>query len=1093
MAKDFYEAIFNLLRVLMFLSMLVACVFLGYAFITKASVEKLVTSAERLVTQAKLDALTAKAPWVLGILVGLELFLLLLHFFGSDVSRMLSVFGSDISKEIERILYLGARSRYLNSLLRTHRLQIAGSSPMESRVGSEKVKLPLYRMLITGTAGMGKSTFLRQLLVAVSGEVLNGNSDLVPILIDLDVIVELGLPLPSWKDKLICAQNGQTFLVNWMLRRAADEGNLCFILDGSVRLARPSSQQMIDELKLANFVRAYNKCRFVLALPSQVAQDVRHYLVNAGFRDELSLDSLSKKQMREWLEGLAGETGDSIYRGIQGDLTWLSLARKPFMLSMIVKYYTQTGRLPTNVVELFRETSYPNGNFSVTDLESILSRLALQMNDGGRSAVPVTEVQKIAKEVTTAASAKETSRQLLQSNILILFESGKRKSLVKFSHPLFMAFFIAVAWRDGLMKSPDKEEGMEFTRDPLLSEAFVFFNHLESDTFRFADLLSKIVNRRDVFSLYLAASSVLAQPEHSRFPPLVKKIAERLVEGIANFDDLWAERFWLLLENWNLQERLNVYSRVLADLEPTRRIKTLSRIGALAMTDLKAIFLHADETLSRDAGRAWINLNQTEALEGFIDVYESGPDDKRYLAVEMIGRLPSEDVEDVLHSILHEETDPQMRIITLRSLEKSGSESILTMLGVVTNFDESEDVRACAAEILARSGSRELETQRAIKDIMITLSGQIAAQIRSPLHLLLDRLRAVRPEAVEQCEVSINPYIVGRPVLDEKMFFGREDFIHEIKASIMSDNIVLIYGERRIGKSSILRQLSWRLRNDKDVHFPVVPVYIDLQGWPEQGFFPRFISAVVEGGNIPKSVVSRPSGRGKYSYWNFDEDLGLIIEYLMETEGKDAKLALLLDEVDVMIDYPQEMQSQLRSTFGGDYSRNLAIVLAGVAPVVKWTRPDSPFYNMFQWYEVPPLAPDDAQALITVPVASTCEYDPEAIGVILEYSQCKPHAIQSICQRVVGQVLLKGHRQVTANDVRNVYEHHMRPYVLRKGLIGQLEASLEALLDWAESDPDALATHLEEQVETLLIELEGVIREGVSDLLRERGVVKKQE
>ena len=73
----------------------------------------------------------------------------------------------------------------------------------------------------------------------------------------------------------------------------------------------------------------------------------------------------------------------------------------------------------------------------------------------------------------------------------------------------------------------------------------------------------------------------------------------------------------------------------------------------------------------------------------------------------------------------------------------------------------------------------------------------------------------------------INPYIAGAPVTEARMFFGREDVFQWIENSIAgqyADHILVIHGQRRVGKTSVLKQLGNRLPKR------YIPVFFDLQG-----------------------------------------------------------------------------------------------------------------------------------------------------------------------------------------------------------------------------------------------------------------------
>ena len=61
---------------------------------------------------------------------------------------------------------------------------------------------------------------------------------------------------------------------------------------------------------------------------------------------------------------------------------------------------------------------------------------------------------------------------------------------------------------------------------------------------------------------------------------------------------------------------------------------------------------------------------------------------------------------------------------------------------------------------------------------------------------------------------KINPYIAGAPVVEQRMFFGREDVFSWIERSLSGkfvDHILVLHGQRRVGKTSVLKHLPNRL------------------------------------------------------------------------------------------------------------------------------------------------------------------------------------------------------------------------------------------------------------------------------------------
>jgi hypothetical protein len=79
----------------------------------------------------------------------------------------------------------------------------------------------------------------------------------------------------------------------------------------------------------------------------------------------------------------------------------------------------------------------------------------------------------------------------------------------------------------------------------------------------------------------------------------------------------------------------------------------------------------------------------------------------------------------------------------------------------------------------------------------------------------------------------VNPYIAGSPFKDAAMFFGREDVYAWLRQHLRGqyqDNAIVLYGERRAGKTSVLYHMSDKLGDDT-----YIPVLRDLQGMGLEG------------------------------------------------------------------------------------------------------------------------------------------------------------------------------------------------------------------------------------------------------------------
>lgn len=148
--------------------------------------------------------------------------------------------------------------------------------------------------------------------------------------------------------------------------------------------------------------------------------------------------------------------------------------------------------------------------------------------------------------------------------------------------------------------------------------------------------------------------------------------------------------------------------------------------------------------------------------------------------------------------------------------------------------------------------------------------------------------------------IPVNHYVAGNPVGDSPAFVGRADILREVIRVLRrpQDNAIVLYGQRRIGKTSILQNLAvWLPRLG-----PYRPVYFDLQ---DKAALPlnrvlRELACTVA------HALSRP-----------DPDLGSDPETAFREEWlptvlrrlpPGASLVLLLDEFDVLTD-PQVEQA----------------------------------------------------------------------------------------------------------------------------------------------------------------------------------------
>jgi hypothetical protein len=264
-----------------------------------------------------------------------------------------------------------------------------------------------------------------------------------------------------------------------------------------------------------------------------------------------------------------------------------------------------------------------------------------------------------------------------------------------------------------------------------------------------------------------------------------------------------------------------------------------------------------------------------------------------------------------------------------------------------------------------------------------------------------------------------NPYIAGAPVLGDDMFFGREKLTARI-LNVLHHNSLMITGERRIGKTTFLYHLKKVLLAEELGDYRFFPVFVDLQGVPEQTFFHALMGDVVE--SLSLSPATRAGMRytpevEEYDGRDFSHDLQRVLEELKGRTSRKVKLALLIDEVDVLNEYSERVNQRLRGIFMKTFSENLVAVMSGVGIKRSWKSEVSPWYNFFDEIEITEFTREEAEALIKTPVGGVFRYEQESVERILELSGQKPYLVQKLCIHAVNHMLEEGRTTIRVADV----------------------------------------------------------------------------
>ncbi len=240
----------------------------------------------------------------------------------------------------------------------------------------------------------------------------------------------------------------------------------------------------------------------------------------------------------------------------------------------------------------------------------------------------------------------------------------------------------------------------------------------------------------------------------------------------------------------------------------------------------------------------------------------------------------------------------------------------------------------------------------------------------------------------------VNPYIVGNPVKDKTGFFGRQDIFRDVMRVLRQreSNAIVLYGQRRIGKTSVLLQLEKQLAAEGEF----TPVYFDLQDKAAKSL-PEVLYELSQ-------HISRVTGHTVAS----QADFGRTGDYFRSTflpqiaeKVASGGLVLLFDEFDVL-DSP--LRTQASEAFF-PYLRQWMTDLQNVKFVfVIGRRPeDLSVRTMYSFKDIQStrvsfLTPKDAESVIRQSERNgSLKWDDSAVGRVLELSHAHPYFTQLLC------------------------------------------------------------------------------------------------
>ena len=250
----------------------------------------------------------------------------------------------------------------------------------------------------------------------------------------------------------------------------------------------------------------------------------------------------------------------------------------------------------------------------------------------------------------------------------------------------------------------------------------------------------------------------------------------------------------------------------------------------------------------------------------------------------------------------------------------------------------------------------------------------------------------------------INPYITDNPVGDCAAFIGRTDILPETIQILnhAEKNTIVLYGQRCIGKTSVLQYLTAQLPTQGDYH----PIYFDLHdktAWDLEQLINELAKKIADALNQAAPDLGEQPEATFQDTW---------LPSILQEMPENAALILLFDEFDEFkaLEAPEAEQAgaaffpYVRQLLDCNLQR-LNFVFAGGRNI-----DDLDHFAISLFRGIPPIKrlsllnqADTTQLVRLSEVNNTLKWPDEAVECVWRYTQGHPFFTQQICYQVWAQ------------------------------------------------------------------------------------------
>lgn len=280
-----------------------------------------------------------------------------------------------------------------------------------------------------------------------------------------------------------------------------------------------------------------------------------------------------------------------------------------------------------------------------------------------------------------------------------------------------------------------------------------------------------------------------------------------------------------------------------------------------------------------------------------------------------------------------------------------------------------------------------------------------------------------------------NPYSCGVPIVDERMFFGRETQLNKITTHLDSKfpaRLIILHGHRRSGKTSLAQQLIKKMQFSSNLF-----VYVDLE-WLGDTLTPSVVYH-----EIVESIKEQLSERFE-SINSLDYDIDAfrsnpghtLMKYLTQLQDlfKAYRIIVIFDEFNILIkkNPSSPIYRHLRAVTVSPNLQNITFL--PIIHTVNYLNSSAnallqDFFSQGNIVEVEMLDPISARKLVEEPLRGFVEYDTEVINKIVNSTDGNPYLIHIICYGIINMLTEQERSFVRNEDLQEIVSCEL----MRKG------------------------------------------------------------